>query len=307
MTAELATIIDFIRFATTRFASSPLSFGHSYVDAMGEATHLVLQSLELPPDVTDSWGQARLTQEERQLLLERIARRVSERIPVAYLTGQAWFADLRFKVDQRALVPRSPIAELIRDGFAPWLDAAQVEDALDLCTGSGCIGIAMAVWQPHWHVDLADVSTHALQLAAENVALHQVEAQVDVVQSNLFGALQGRRYGLIVSNPPYVDGEEYAALPAEYQFEPAQGLKGGEDGLDFVLLILQQAAAHLNADGVLIVEVGNSEEALVRALPHVPFTWLEFETGPMGVFLLRREDLVAHAEAIDKAAAGRAV
>lgn len=305
MTAELATIIDFIRFATTRFSGSSLSFGHSYVDAMDEATHLVLQTLELPPDVGPNWATARLTVEERRLLLERISRRVSERLPVAYLTGKAWFADLRFRVDQRALVPRSPIGELIREEFAPWLDTAQVGRALDLFTGSGCIGIAMAAWQPHWHVDLADPDAQALELAAENVALHQLDEQVALIRSNLFENLQGRRYDLIVTNPPHVASSDYAGLPAQRQQEPAHALRGGEDGLDFVLPVLQQAAGHLSADGVLIVEVGSSEEALVRALPQVPFVWLEFDAGQVGVFLLRREDLVRHADVIDAAAAGR--
>lgn len=305
MTAELSTIIDFIRFATTRFSGSSLSFGHSYVDAMDEATHLVLQTLELPPNVGGNWATARLTVEERRLLLERISRRVSERLPVAYLTGKAWFADLRFKVDQRALVPRSPIAELIREEFAPWLEAAQVQRVLDLHTGSGCIGIAMAAWQPHWHVDLADPDERALQLAEENVALHQVDSQVALIRSKLFENLQGRRYDLIVSNPPHVASSDYATMPAQRQQEPAHALRGGEDGLDFVLPILQQAAAHLNPDGALIIEVGSSEEALVRVLPQVPFVWLEFEAGQMGVFLVRREDLVKHADVIDAAAAGR--
>lgn len=306
MTAELTTIIDFIRFATTRFSGSSLSFGHSYVDAMDEATHLVLQTLELPPDVGANWATARLTAEERRLLLERISRRVSERLPVAYLTGKAWFADLRFRVDQRALVPRSPIGELIREEFSPWLDAEQVERALDLFTGSGCIGIAMAAWQPHWQVDLADPDEQAMQLAAENIGLHQLDEQVTPIRSRLFENLQGRRYDLIVSNPPHVASDDYAALPAQRRQEPAHALRGGDDGLDFVLPILHQAAAHLTADGVLIVEVGSSEEALVRALPQVPFAWLEFDAGQMGVFLLRREDLVRHADVIAAAAAGRA-
>jgi len=306
VTAELATIIDFIRYGASRFSGAGLTFGHSYDNALDEATHLVLQVLHLPHDLSPAYGQARLTAAEKKSVLAMIERRVRERKPVAYLTGEAWFAGLKFKSDARALVPRSPIAETILNGFSPWLDGVAVHRALDLCTGSGCIGIAMAVHNPHWRVDLADISDAALGLARENIQFHNVDGRVRALQSDLFGALKGETYDLIVSNPPYVTEQEFAALPPEYSHEPALGLKAGDDGLDFALRILAAAPAHLSADGVLIVEVGESERALVELLPRLPLNWIEFEVGQMGVFEIERSDLVAHAASIRAAAAGRA-
>lgn len=305
MTAELATIIDFIRYGASRFSEAGLTFGHSHDNPIDEATHLVLASLHLPPDIPPAYGAGRLTAEERERVLGLIDRRVSERLPVAYLVGETWFAGLKFKSDRRALVPRSPIAELIESGFAPWLDERRVERALDLCTGSGCIGIAMAEYNPDWHVDIADVSDDALALARENIAFQHVEGRVEAVKSDLFGGLKGRKYDLIVSNPPYVTEDEYAALPGEYAHEPKLGLTSGADGLDLCLRMLDEAAGHLSDDGLLIVEVGESEHALAALLPEVPFVWIEFKVGPMGVFALERRDLVEHAAAIHAAAAAR--
>ncbi len=305
MTHELATIIDFIRYGASRFGAAGLAFGHSYDNAIDEATHLVLHALHLPHDLSPAYGPARLTAEERQRVLELIDRRVEEHKPVAYLTGTAWFAGLQFKSDARALVPRSPIAELIQNGFSPWLDDRVVTRALDLCTGSGCIGIAMAVHNPEWQVDLADISDEALSLAGENIEYQDVSDRVDAVHSDLFASLQGRRYDLIVSNPPYVTEQEYAALPPEYGHEPALGLRAGDDGLDFAVRILAEAAGHLTDEGVLIVEVGESEKALVALLPELPFNWIEFNVGQMGVFLLDRDDLVEHEAAIRSAAKAR--
>ncbi|NCT67065.1 MAG: 50S ribosomal protein L3 N(5)-glutamine methyltransferase [Rhodanobacteraceae bacterium] len=306
MTQELATIVDFIRYGASRFGAAGLTFGHSYDNALDEATHLVLHALHLPHDLSPAYGQARLTATEKQAVLALIDRRIDEQKPVAYLTGEAWFAGLKFKSDPRALVPRSPIAELIQAGFSPWLDERPVERALDLCTGSGCIGIAMAVHNPDWQVDLVDISDDALALARENVEFQDVGGRVRVLKSDLFANLAGERYDLIVSNPPYVTEQEYAALPPEYSHEPVLGLTAGPDGLDFALRILLAAPAHLTDDGVLIVEVGESERALVELLPQVPFNWVEFDVGQMGVFLLDRRDLVEHADAIRAAAQGRA-
>lgn len=306
VTSELATIVDFIRYGASRFGASGLCFGHSYDNAIDEATHLVLHALHLPHDLSPAYGQARLTTEERQRVLELVERRIAEHRPVAYLTGEAWFAGLKFKSDPRALVPRSPIAELILGGFSPWLDEREVTRALDLCTGSGCIGIAMAVHNPDWQVDLADISDDALSLARVNIAYQDVGERVQAIHSDLFSALEGEVYDLIVSNPPYVTEQEFAELPPEYGHEPALGLAAGHDGLDFALRILRDAPAHLSDDGVLIVEVGESERALVRMLPDVPFNWIEFEVGQMGVFLLDRRDLLEHADAIREAAAARA-
>lgn len=298
MTAELSTIIDFIRYGASRFAAAGLTFGHSHDNAMDEATHLVLHSLHLPHDLSPNYGQAKLVAGEKATLLALIERRIGERRPVAYLTGEAWFAGLAFKVDERVLVPRSPIAELIQNGFTPWLDGRDVSRALDLCTGSGCIGIAMAAHNPDWQVDLADISDGALELARENIRIQHVGDRVRAIKSDLFAGLKGEVYDLIVSNPPYVTEQEYAELPPEYRHEPALGLTAGPDGLDFALRILRDAPAHLSEDGLLIVEVGESERALTQLLPQVPFIWIEFNVGPMGVFALERRDLVEHAKAI---------
>ena len=305
MTAELATIIDFIRYGASRFGAAGLTFGHSYDNALDEATHLVLQTLHLPHDLSPAYGQARLTAAEKTAVLALFERRVAERKPVAYLTGKAWFAGLEFISDARALVPRSPIAELILGCFSPWLDERPVQRALDLCTGSGCIGIAMASHNPDWQVDIADISADALALARENIEYQDVGERVRAIQSDLFGGLAGARYDLIVSNPPYVTNDEFDALPPEYAHEPKLGLTAGGDGLDFALRILVEAPQHLTEQGVLIVEVGESERALARLLPEVPFNWVEFNVGQMGVFVLDRADLVEHAEAIRAAAQAR--
>jgi ribosomal protein L3 glutamine methyltransferase len=305
VTAELASIIDFIRYGASRFAAAELTFGHSHDNPIDEATHLVLASLHLPPDIPPAYGAGRLTAEERANVLALIERRVNERLPVAYLVGETWFAGLKFKSDRRALVPRSPIAELIETGFTPWLDERHVERALDLCTGSGCIGIAMAEYNPEWQVDIVDISDEALSLARENIAFQHVEGRVEAIQSDLFAGVAGRKYDLIVSNPPYVTEDEYAALPGEYAHEPKLGLTSGADGLDLCLRMLDEAAGHLTEDGLLIVEVGESEHALSALLPEVPFVWIEFKVGPMGVFALERRDLVEHAAAIHAAAVAR--
>ena len=302
MTSELTTIIDLIRYAASRFNAAGLTFGHSHDNAIDEATHLVLSSVHLPPDLPPAYGNARLTAEEKVGVLALLERRIQTREPVAYLVGEAWFAGMPFKSDKRALVPRSPIAELIEDGFSPWLDGREVERALDLCTGSGCIGIAMAAHNPRWRVDIADISDDALALARENIALHQLDGHVRAVRSDLFGGLHGERYDLIVSNPPYVTDAEYAALPGEYAHEPKLGLTAGADGLDLALRILRDAPNHLTDDGLLIVEVGESERALAGLLPDVPFVWIEFKVGPMGVFALERRGLLEHAAAIGAAA-----
>jgi ribosomal protein L3 glutamine methyltransferase len=305
VTAELASIIDFIRYAASRFSEAGLTFGHSHDNPIDEATYLVLASLHLPPDIPPAYGAGKLTAAERDMVLAMIERRVSERLPVAYLVGETWFAGLKFKSDRRALVPRSPIAELIESGFAPWLDERHIERALDMCTGSGCIGIAMAEYNPSWQVDIADISADALSLARENIVFQHLEGRVRAVQSDLFAGLENQRYDLIVSNPPYVTDDEYAALPGEYAHEPKLGLTSGADGLDLCLRMLDEAADHLTDEGLLIVEVGESEHALAALLPQVPFIWIEFKVGPMGVFALERRDLLEHADAIRAAASAR--
>lgn len=305
MPAELRSLIDFIRYGATRFGQAGLSFGHSYDNALDEATQLVLHALHLPHDLSPTYGAARLTAEERDLVLSLFERRIRERIPACYITGEAWFAQLAFKTDPRALVPRSPIAELIESGFEPWLGGRWVQRALDLCTGSGCIGIATAVHNPEWQVDLVDISEDALDLARENIERFEVGERVRAIRSDLFADLDGEQYDLIVSNPPYVTHDEVAALPAEYAHEPELGLRAGDDGLDLALKILRDAPEHLTENGLLIVEVGESERALVRLLPEVPFAWVEFKVGQMGVFVVERGDLVAHAATIKELADAR--
>jgi ribosomal protein L3 glutamine methyltransferase len=304
MPAELKTLIDLIRYGGSRFNAAGLCFGHSYDNALDEATQLVLHALHLPHDLNPVYGQSRVTADEKAAILALFERRVAERIPAAYLTGIAWFAGLRFRSDRRALVPRSPIAELIETGFEPWL-GIEVERALDLCTGSGCIAIAMAHHAPDWQVDAVDLSPEALALAAENVAELEVGDRVELLQGDLFGPLAGRRYQLIVSNPPYVTRDEVAALPQEYRFEPELGLIAGDDGLDLALRILRDAPDHLDPGGLLIVEVGESERALAKLLPEVPFDWIEFKVGQMGVFAITREALLEHLPRITELADAR--
>ncbi len=303
--AELHTIIDLIRYGASRFNQAGLTFGHSYDNALDEATQLVLHALHLPHDLGPAYGQARLLPDEREQVLALFARRIDERIPAAYLTGEAWFAGLCFKSDARALVPRSPIAELIEAGFEPWLAGRPVQRALDLCTGSGCIAIATAHYNPEWQVDAVDISDDALALAAENrerLFAHNVE----LVKSDLFAGLAGRTYELIVTNPPYVTNDETDALPREYSHEPELGLRAGDDGLDLVLKILRDAPAHLSEDGLLICEVGESEQHLVRLLPQVDFAWIEFRVGQMGVFAVEASELRSHHARIAELAAARA-
>ena len=304
MTDELQTIIDLIRYGASRFNAAGLTFGHSFDNALDEATQLTLHALHLPHDLPPAYGNARVTEAEKEDVLGLFLRRIEERIPAAYLTGEAWFAGLSFKSDKRALVPRSPIAELIEAGFQPWLGDREVRRALDLCTGSGCIAIAMAHHNPDWHVDGVDISDDALALSAENEKRLHVE-NVRFVKSDLFAGLQGEHYDLIVTNPPSVTNDETDALPREYSYDPELGLRAGVDGLDLVLEILRDAPLHLSQDGLLICEVGESEQHLVKLLPEVDFAWIEFKVGQMGIFVVERADLVAHHARIAELAAAR--
>ena len=294
MSDSLRSIRDFIRYGISRFEQAELYYGHGTDNALDEATQLVLHVLHLPHDLPGHFMEARLTHEEREQVLALIRRRVEDRIPLPYLTHEAWFAGFSFYVDERVLVPRSPIGELIEQGFEPWLRPQGLRRILDLCTGSGCIAIACAHVFPEAQVDAADISAEALAVAARNVAEHGVEERVRLVQSDLFSALQGCRYDLIVTNPPYVDAAEIAAMPAEYHHEPRLGLASGEDGLEAIEQILRQAPDHLQEDGVLIAEVGASEAALRAKYPQLPLVWLEFERGGSGVFQISRRDLLAH-------------
>lgn len=304
MSDELKSIIDFIRYGASRFAGAGLSFGHSYDNALDEATQLVLHALHLPHDLSPAYGPARLLPNEKATVLALFERRINERIPACYLTGEAWFAGLSFKADPRALVPRSPIGELIEAGFEPWLGGREVHRALDMCTGSGCIALAMAHYRPDWAVDAIDVSADALALAEENRERFGLR-NCRLLRSDLFTAVPDEVYDLIVSNPPYVTHAQTDALPQEYAHEPELGLRAGDDGLDLALKILRDAPAHLSEHGLLICEVGESEYALVDLLPELPFAWIEFRVGQMGVFVIEREDLLHHHERIKALADAR--
>ena len=301
MTDELQTIIDLIRYGASRFNAAGLTFGHSFDNAIDEATQLTLHALHLPHDIGPAYGQARVTLAEKEDVLGLFLRRIEERIPAAYLTGEAWFAGLSFKSDPRALVPRSPIAELIENGYEPWLGGRDVRRVLDLCTGSGCIAIATAHYNPDWHVDGVDLSDAALSLAAENKSRLHTD-NVRLLKSDLFSNLVGEHYDLIVTNPPYVTHAETDALPREYAHEPELGLRAGDDGLDLALKILRDAPLHLTDHGLLICEVGEAEQALTALLPELPLAWVEFKVGQMGIFVAERHDLVTHNARIKKLA-----
>lgn len=292
--SELQTIRDFLRYATSRFNQAGLYFGHGTDNAWDEAAALVMHTLHLPHDISHQVLDARLVTEERTRLLELIHQRVDKRVPLAYLTNEAWFSGLSFYVDERVLIPRSPIAELIERHFQPWAQPDKIHEILDLCTGSGCIAIALAKAFPDAMVDASDISDDALAVAKVNVLRHNVEDQLHLHKADLFTGLPPKKYDLIVSNPPYVSEQEMTDLPAEYRHEPALGLEAGQLGLDMAIRILDEAAAYLSPNGILVVEVGNSEFALADSFPQTPFTWVEFERGGGGVFLLTAEQVREH-------------
>jgi len=290
---ELHTLGDFIRWGASQFNQAQLFFGHGTENAIDESVMLVSHALHLSREIPDILWHTRLTYSEKQTVLELLNKRVRERIPAPYLTHEAWFANLHFFVDQRVLIPRSPIGELIVQEFEPWVKVDNVKRVLDLCTGSGCIAIASAILAfPNAEIDAVDVSTEALEVAQQNIKIYGLEQRVHTVHSDLFSNLAGIHYDLIICNPPYVDAQELKTMPAEYQHEPRIGLEAGTDGLFFVKKLLSEAAQYLTPQGVLIVEVGLSKASLVEQYPDVPFLWLDFQYGGDGVFLLTAEQLL---------------
>lgn len=291
-TQHFQTLLDFLRFGiSSAYAEPTLYYGHGTDNAVDDLHALVLGTLSLPPDCDPSLFHGRLTEDEKQLLCQQIKRRIHDRVPVPYLTNTAYFCGLSFYVDERVLIPRSPLAELIQRQFSPWVEADKVHQVLDLCTGSGCIAVACCYAFPDAEVDAVDISAEALQVAATNRERHDLVSQLTLIQSDCFDAVPVKQYDIIVSNPPYVGAEEMLTLPSEYQHEPNIALETAQNGLAVVEKIFKQALPYLAKDGILVVEVGNSEEVLIAAYPQVPFTWLDFERGGGGVFLVTQAQL----------------
>ncbi|MBI2278080.1 MAG: 50S ribosomal protein L3 N(5)-glutamine methyltransferase [Dechloromonas sp.] len=290
--SELHTVRDYLRYAVSRFTAAGLFFGHGSDNAWDEAVYLTLHTLSLPLDRLEPFLDARLLPHEREALLDIYRRRCEERLPAAYLTNQAWLGEHCFYVDERVIVPRSFIAELLHEQLTPWVENPyEVVSALDLCTGSGCLAILTALAFPEAEVDAVDLSEEALAVAERNVADYHLHDRVHLIQSDAFTQLTGKRYDLIISNPPYVDADSVAALPPEYLHEPELALGSGDDGLDFTRLILREAKKHLNPEGLLIVEIGHNRAVLEDAYPELPFTWLDTAAGDEYVFLLQAADL----------------
>jgi ribosomal protein L3 glutamine methyltransferase len=291
-TDELVTVRDWLRWAVSRFNESELFYGHGTDNAWDEAVWLVLATLHLPRERLEPWLDAHLTRSERLTLLNNLQQRVVHRLPTAYLVQEAWLGPYRFYVDQRVIVPRSYFGELLEDGFAPWIENPDsVASALDLCTGSGCLAILMAHAFPNATVDAIDISPDALVVACRNIADYGLNDRVRAIESDLFEAVPGKRYDLIICNPPYVTAEAMEALPAEYRHEPALALAAGADGLDVVRRILSEAHQHLNPGGVIAIEVGHNQDLVTEAFPKLNAVWLDTEHAEGKIFLVTREDL----------------
>lgn len=292
---QLHTVADFCRFGATLFNQAELFYGHGNDNAYSEALTLIMYALSLPDELDDAIMTCRLLTNEKQQILTLFERRITEQLPVPYITNLAYFAQLPFYVDERVLVPRSPIGELIEKHFAPYLTSEKPpERILDLCTGSGCIAIACASYFPEAEVDAVDLSVDALNVAQINIENHGLSEQVIPIQSDVFSGVVGQKYDLIVTNPPYVDEQDIESLPTEFTHEPEMGLGCGTDGLDIVRVILAESAGHLNDEGLLVCEVGNSQTHVESTYPEVDFTWLTFERGGHGVFLLTKKQLEKH-------------
>lgn len=294
---EMKTMGDLVRWGATSFYEAGLSFGHGTDNALDEAFMLVRHVLHLPHDVPSYMINSRLTKNERRQVVDLLMERITTRKPAPYLIQEAMFAGMPFYVDERVLIPRSPIAELIEQGFSPWADPDNVHAILDLCTGSGCIAIACAAAFPSAHITATDNSINAMDVAAINIEKHSMQDQVQLLKSDVFQSLAAsQQFDIIVTNPPYVDAQDMAALTPEFLHEPGEALAAGEDGLDIVRHILRKAADYLTNQGILVVEVGNSDAALLEQYPDVPFNWPEFAHGGHGVFILTKQELITHTE-----------
>jgi len=290
---ELLTIRDWLRYAVSQFEASDIFYGHGTDNAYDEAVWLVMSALHLPMDTLNNFFDARITIAERSKLSQLLEQRISSHTPTAYLVKEAWLQGLKFFVDERVLVPRSFIAELLNDDLSPWIEYPElVESAADICTGSGCLGIMLASAFPNAAVDVVDISTDALDVANINIANYGLEDQITAIQSDMFTALKGRKYDVIISNPPYVDAPSMAELPAEYRNEPKIALGSGNDGLDHTHTLLREAGHYLNENGILIVEIGHNRDALQAAYPNIAFNWLEVSSGNEFVFLLTKAQLL---------------
>jgi len=288
---ELPTLRDWLRFTVSRMGEAKLAFGHGSVEAYDEAAYLLLHALHLPLDRLEPFLDAKLTQDEREKLRELFTRRIDERIPAAYLTHEAWLGDFRFYVDERVIIPRSFIAELIPGALEPYVGpASHVKTALDMCTGSGCLAILMAHAYPNADIDAVDLSSDALAVAQRNVGDYGLADRINLLHSDMFENIGDKHYDLIISNPPYVTSVAMHALPQEYRHEPTLALAGGADGLDVVRAIFDEAPRHLNESGTLVVEVGDGKDAVETAFPNLPFVWLDTRSSSNSVLLLKRED-----------------
>lgn len=295
LTTELSTIRDWIRYAVSQFEASDIFYGHGTDNSYDEAVWLIMSGLDLPTETLENFLDATITSAEREHLVDLIEQRVTKHTPTAYLVKEAWLHDFKFYVDERVLVPRSFIAELLLDdSLTPWIEFPEmIESAADLCTGSGCLGVLLAHAFPEASVDVIDISPDAIDVSNINIANYGLEEQITAIQSDMFTALAGKTYDVLISNPPYVDAPSMAALPTEYRNEPQLALGSGTDGLDHTHTILREAANYLTDEGVLIVEIGHNRDALLDAYPNTPFIWLDTSGGDQFVFLLRKQDLVA--------------
>lgn len=292
ITIELQTIRDWLRYAVSQFEASDIFYGHGTDNAYDEAVWLIMSALHLPMDTLNNFLDARLTASERSKLASFIDQRITQHTPTAYLLKEAWLQGLKFYVDERVLIPRSFIAELLNTDLSPWVEFPEmIESAADICTGSGCLGVLLASVFPNAAVDVIDISQDAIDVANINIANYGLDAQVTAIKSDMFSALTGKKYDIIISNPPYVDAPSMAALPAEYQNEPQLALGSGVAGLDHTHTILREVANYLNDDGILIVEIGHNRDALEAAYPNIIFNWLEVSSGTEFVFLLTKSQL----------------